>query len=59
MWRIAALVVVLCAGCSGGRPSWLPDSGIFFDNSRTYFLRERNDLLPPSPGDGPSNAKQP
>jgi hypothetical protein len=56
---MVAFALLLCAGCSGERASWVPDSGIFFDNSRTFFLRERNDLLPPTPGEAPSNARQP
>lgn len=48
MWRFAAFALLLCMGCSNSRTAW-PDSGIFFDNSRTFFQRDRNDLLPSSP----------
>jgi hypothetical protein len=52
MWRFAALVFLLCAGCAWERPSWVPDPGFLLGRSNYYFTRTDDGLLPASPGNG-------
>ncbi len=60
MWRVVALLVIVCAGCASQRPSWLPDAGLMLDDRKTFFARtDRDDLLPPNPGSIPPPSKGP